>query len=46
MHVRRIMFATGICVYVCIGVEGMYTCKTGNFGLCLCLCYCRGYIHR
>ena len=34
--------------YFCVVVEGMYTCKTGNFGnkhLCLCLCCCRGYVH-
>ena len=29
-----------VCVYVCVVVDGMYKCKTGNFGnepLCLCL---------
>ena len=44
-----------IYVYVCVVVEGMYTCregiytgKTGNFGhkpMCLCLYYSRGYLH-
>ena len=39
---------TSLCVYVCVVVEGMYTCKTGHFGndtLCLFLCCCRGYVH-
>ena len=39
---------TGLCVYVSVVLEGMYTCKTGNFGnepLCLCLCCCIGYVH-
>ena len=34
--------------YVCVVLEGMYTYKTGHFvntHLCLCLCYCRGYVH-
>ena len=35
--------------YACVFVEGMYTCKTGNFGnnpLCLCLCrFCRVCTH-
>ena len=36
-----------LCVYVCVVVEGMYTCTAGNFGikcLCSCLCCCRGYV--
>ena len=35
-------------VYICVVVEDMYTCKTGNFGnepLFLCLCFCRGHVH-
>ena len=37
--------ATGICVYILVGVDGgMYTCKTGHFGnkhfyLCFLLLY-------
>ena len=39
-HVRLGIMATGVCVYVCVGVEVMYTCKTGRFGNNhLCLCY-------
>ena len=37
-----------LCVYVCVIIEGIYTCKTGNFGnepFCLCLCCCRGHVH-
>ena len=33
--------------YVYVVVDGMETCKTGNFGnncLCLSLCCCRGYV--
>ena len=30
-HVRLSIFATELCVYVCAVVEGMHTCKTGNF---------------
>ena len=36
-----------LCVYTCVVVKGMYTCKTGNFGnkpLYLCLCCCGGYV--
>ena len=51
-HVRLEMLETRFCVYVCVVVEGMYTCKTGSFGketlclcLCLCLCCCRRYVH-
>ena len=29
-HVRLGILATSICVYVCVGVESMYTCKIGN----------------
>ena len=28
-------------VYICVVVQGVYTCKTGHFGnetLCVCLC--------
>ena len=35
------------CVYVCVFVAGMYTCKSGYFGMeiyCLCLCCYRGYV--
>ena len=42
------MLAKRLFVYVCFVVEGMYTCKTGNFGnnvLCLCLYCCEGYFH-
>ena len=38
-HERLGMFETCLHVHVCIVVEGMYTCKTGNSsnkGLCLC----------
>ena len=40
---------TTLCVYVCVAVESMYTCKTENFvkePLCLCLCCSRGYVLR
>ena len=39
---------TRIVVYACVVVKGIYTCKTGKFDnelLCLCLCFCRGYVH-
>ena len=39
-HVRLGILETGLYVYVCVVVEGMYTCNTGhssNKGLCLCL---------
>ena len=38
-HVRLVILATGLCIYVCVGVEGMYTYKKWRFGnnyLCLC----------
>ena len=38
---------TIICVYVCVVVECIYTCKTedvGNNPLCWCLCCFRGYV--
>ena len=41
------ILATRLCVYVCVVVGVMYTCKTGNFDketLCLCLGFCRGYV--
>ena len=39
-HVELGVLATGLSVYVCVGVEGMYTCKTGIFGNNhFCLCY-------
>ena len=47
-HVRMGILEKILCVYVCVVVEGMYTCKTVNFGnepLCLCLCFCRGCVH-
>ena len=54
-HVRLGILATSLCVYVCVVVEGIYTCiegmyrcDAGNFGnktLCLCLCWCKGYVH-
>ena len=31
-HVRLGILVTSGCVHVCTVVEGMYTCKTGNFG--------------
>ena len=37
-----------ICVYVIAVVEGIYTCKTWNFGiklLCLCMCFWRVCTH-
>ena len=38
-HVRMVNLPTGVCIYFCVGVEGMYTCKTGHFGIkSLCLC--------
>ena len=46
-YVRLGVSETIISVYVCVNVEGMYTCKTGHFvnePLCLCLCCCRGYL--
>ena len=47
-HVRMVILATSLCVYVCVVVEGMYTCNTGHFGnetLYLFFCYSRGYVH-
>ena len=39
-HVELGVLATGLCVYVCVGLEGMYTCKISCFGNNhLCLCY-------
>ena len=47
-HVRLGNLEMGLCVYVCVVVEGMYTYKTGHFGnnnKCLFLCFCIGYVH-
>ena len=44
-HVRLGILAMRFCVDFCDVVEGMYTCKTGNFGndpLLLFLCCFRG----
>ena len=30
-HVRLVILEMSLCFYVCVVVEGMYTCKTGNF---------------
>ena len=30
-NTRLSILAMNLCVYICIGMEGMYTCKTGNF---------------
>ena len=39
-NVRLGSLTTRLHVYVCVGVDGMYTCKTGRFGNNhLCLCY-------
>ena len=46
-HIRLVVLAKSTYIYVCVFVEGMYTCKTWNFGkecLCLCFCCCKGYI--
>ena len=56
MYTCKIGLKKSLCVYVCAVLEGMYTCKTGNFGketfsilenetFCLCLCCCIGYVH-
>ena len=47
-HVSLGILEKRLLVYVSVVVEGMYTCKTGNFGnnpLCLCLGCCRGYVN-
>ena len=49
-HLKLGNLALSRCVYVCVVVECMYTCKTGiscNKPLCLCLCFCccKGYVH-
>ena len=47
MHVRLVILATSLCVYVYVVVKGMYTCKTGHVcskPLCLGLCFCRGFV--
>ena len=47
-HVLLGILETILCVYVCVCVEGMKTCKTGNYGnkpFCLCLFCYRGYVH-
>ena len=41
-------FVNEVFVHVSVVVEGMYKCDTGNFGnepLCVCYCFCRGYVH-
>ena len=46
--VRLGILATILLVYVCVLVEGMYTCKADNSGnntSCLYLFFCRGYVH-
>ena len=30
-HVRLVILATRVCVYVCVVVEGIFTCNTVNF---------------
>ena len=35
-HIELGVLAIGLSVYVCVGVEGMYTCKTGRFGKIIC----------
>ena len=47
-HVRLGIFETDPFVYVCIVVEGMYTCNTGHYinkGLCLCFFLYRVFTH-
>ena len=47
-HIRLGMLETGLYVHVCIFVEGMYTCKTGdsrNKGLCSCFFFHRVCTH-
>ena len=47
-HVRLGILASSVCVHVCVVVEGMYACRTGYLviqPLCLCLCWCIGYVH-
>ena len=47
-HVRMGILAKSLCVYVCVVVESMYTCETGNFSKdtsYLCFGCCRGYVH-
>ena len=47
-HERLEILEMSLFVYVCVFVEGMYTCKTGHFvnkPLCLCCCCCIGYVH-
>ena len=47
-NLRLGILETSLFVYVCVVVEGMYTCETGHFviyPLCLYLCCCRGYVH-
>ena len=40
---------TRLCVYIYAVLEGIYKCETEGFcdkPLCLCLCFCRGYVHK
>ena len=41
-HVILVILAPRFCIYVCVGLDGMYTCNAGNFGterMCLCFCF-------
>ena len=47
-HERLGILEMSSCVYVCVVVEGMYTCKNCHFvnkPLCLFFCFCIGYVH-
>ena len=47
-HLRLGVLESSLCVCVCVGVEGTYTCKTGNCGnmtFCLCFCCFIGRVH-
>ena len=47
-NARLVILAMICCVYVCVVVEGLYTCNNGNFGnkhFCLFLCCCIGHVH-
>ena len=47
-HIRLGILETSLCVYVCVIVEGMCTCRTDHFGnetLGLYLFFCIGYTH-
>ena len=47
-NVKLGILATITCVYICVGIDGMCTCKTGKFWhwyFCLYFFCCRGYVH-